>query len=137
MITMRRKLFSDMMLASRDGSLIEVRHGPNQEIALTRWSGQGQLLAPGPNRRVNPVGNGRVALCGNRSPGTGSNGRAGYAILSLMRQFWHHRSWMSKIRDGAGIKPEMQCTKANIWAVQPENAAVSSTCRITAKLIWY
>jgi hypothetical protein len=72
MITMRRKLFSDMMLASRDGSLIEVRHGPNQEIALTRWSGQGQLLAPGPNRRVNPVGNGRVALCGNRSPGTGS-----------------------------------------------------------------
>jgi hypothetical protein len=41
---MRKKLFSDMTMAPRDGSLIEVRHGPNQEIVLARWSGQAQAF---------------------------------------------------------------------------------------------
>ena len=41
---MRKKLFSDMEMAPRDGSLIEVRHGPQQDFVLARWSGQGQAF---------------------------------------------------------------------------------------------
>ena len=51
---MRRRIFSDMTMAPRDGSLIEVRHGPNQEIVLARWSGQGQAFVrdDDPNRKA-------------------------------------------------------------------------------------
>jgi hypothetical protein len=51
---MRKKLFSDMTMAPRDGSLIEVRHGPDQEIVLARWSGQGQAFVrdDDPNRKT-------------------------------------------------------------------------------------
>ena len=41
---MRKNLFSDMMTAPRDGTLLEVQHGPRQEIVLARWSGQGQAF---------------------------------------------------------------------------------------------
>ena len=51
---MRKNLFSDMTTAPRDGTLIEVQHGPRQEIVLARWSGQGQAFVHGddPDRKA-------------------------------------------------------------------------------------
>ncbi len=40
---MRNFLFRDMRSAPRDGgTVIEVRHGPGQEVVRAQWSGQGQ-----------------------------------------------------------------------------------------------
>jgi hypothetical protein len=39
---MRSLMFQDMKTAPRDGTLVEVRHGPLQEAAPARWSAQGQ-----------------------------------------------------------------------------------------------
>jgi hypothetical protein len=36
----RNPLLRDMTTAPRDGTTIEVRHGPRQEIVLAYWSGQ-------------------------------------------------------------------------------------------------
>ena len=51
---MRKKLFSDdMATAPRDGSLIEVRYGPQEEIVLAYWIGQTQAFVcdDDPNRK--------------------------------------------------------------------------------------
>jgi hypothetical protein len=37
-------LFRDINSAPPDGSLIEIKHGPDQEVVLARWSGQGQTF---------------------------------------------------------------------------------------------
>ena len=34
--------FRDIKTAPKDGTVIEVRHGPDQEIVRAEWSGQGQ-----------------------------------------------------------------------------------------------
>jgi hypothetical protein len=39
---MRSRIFRDMRSAPTDGTTIEVRHGPDQEVILAPWSGQGQ-----------------------------------------------------------------------------------------------
>jgi hypothetical protein len=39
---MRSFLFRDMRSASRDGIVIEVKHGPDQEVMRVVWSGQSQ-----------------------------------------------------------------------------------------------
>ena len=39
---MPRSTFRDMKTAPKDGTVIEVRHGPDQEIVRAVWSGQGQ-----------------------------------------------------------------------------------------------
>jgi hypothetical protein len=39
---MKGKTFRDIKSAPRDGTVIEVRHGPDQEIVRAEWSGQGQ-----------------------------------------------------------------------------------------------
>jgi hypothetical protein len=39
---MRSGIFRDLRSAPRDGTAIEVKHGPQQEIVLARWSGQSQ-----------------------------------------------------------------------------------------------
>jgi hypothetical protein len=36
----RSRIFRDMRSAPRDGGSVEVKHGPQQEIVLARWSGQ-------------------------------------------------------------------------------------------------
>ena len=39
---MRSTIFRDMRSAPQDGTVVEVRHGPDQEIARAEWSGQNQ-----------------------------------------------------------------------------------------------
>jgi hypothetical protein len=39
---MRNTVFRDMRSAPKDGTAIEVRYGPDQEIVRAVWSGQGQ-----------------------------------------------------------------------------------------------
>jgi hypothetical protein len=39
----RSVAFRDLRSAPRDGSTIEVKHGPRQEVVHARWSGQGHL----------------------------------------------------------------------------------------------
>ncbi len=34
--------FQDMRSAPKDGTAIEVRHGPKQKVVRAEWSGQGQ-----------------------------------------------------------------------------------------------
>jgi hypothetical protein len=52
--TKPRTPFRDIATAPRNGALIEVRHGPNQEAVLARWSGQNQafVAADDPLRRT-------------------------------------------------------------------------------------
>jgi hypothetical protein len=38
----RSVAFRDLRSAPRDGSTIEVKHGPRQKVVHARWSGQGQ-----------------------------------------------------------------------------------------------
>ena len=38
----RSSHFFDIKLAPHDGTPIEVRHGPGQEVVLAEWSGQAQ-----------------------------------------------------------------------------------------------
>ena len=40
----RNPLLRDMVSAPRDGTTIEVRHGPKQELVLAHWSGQIQAF---------------------------------------------------------------------------------------------
>jgi hypothetical protein len=39
---MRNLTFRDMRAAPQNGTAVEVQHGPDQAVALARWSGQGQ-----------------------------------------------------------------------------------------------
>jgi hypothetical protein len=39
---MRSIPFRDIKFAPKDGTVIEVRHGPDQAIVRAEWSGQGQ-----------------------------------------------------------------------------------------------
>jgi hypothetical protein len=41
---MRKNLFRDIGTAPRDGTLIEVGHGPDQAVAVAYWSGQNQAF---------------------------------------------------------------------------------------------
>jgi hypothetical protein len=38
----RTAAFRDLRTAPRDGTAIEIKHGPAQEVVRARWSGQGQ-----------------------------------------------------------------------------------------------
>jgi hypothetical protein len=40
----RSQPFRHIVFAPRDGTLIEVRHGPDQGIVLARWAGQNQAF---------------------------------------------------------------------------------------------
>jgi hypothetical protein len=39
---MRSSIFRDMRSAPQDGTVIEVKHGPDQEVVRAVWSGQSQ-----------------------------------------------------------------------------------------------
>jgi hypothetical protein len=39
---MRSSIFRDMRSAPMDGSLVEVRHGPDEAVGLAYWAGQNQ-----------------------------------------------------------------------------------------------
>jgi hypothetical protein len=39
---MRSRLFRDMRSAPQDGTVIEVKHGPDQEVVRAQWAGQSQ-----------------------------------------------------------------------------------------------
>ena len=51
---MRSSTFRDMKTAPLDGTTVEVRHGPDQEVVRAHWSGQGQAWtrADDPLRRA-------------------------------------------------------------------------------------
>ena len=50
----RSAKFLDMASAPRDGTAIEVRHGPDQEVVRAEWSGQAQawIRDDDPHRRT-------------------------------------------------------------------------------------
>ncbi len=51
---MRNGLFLGMQSAPRDGTVIEVKHGPDQDVVRAVWSGQGQawIHEDDPHRRA-------------------------------------------------------------------------------------
>jgi hypothetical protein len=66
----RRDAFHDLQSAPRDGTAIEIKHGPAQEVVCARWSGQGHAWVrvgdplPRALHRVTgwrPVGAGKTA----------------------------------------------------------------------------
>jgi hypothetical protein len=68
--TLRTAPFRDMQVAPRDGTVIEVRYGADQALALVDWSGQNQawIRADDPHRKTlhqvtgwRPVGQGVTA----------------------------------------------------------------------------
>lgn len=49
-----KRAFQDMAMAPRDGTTIEVRHGPLQETVRAQWAGQNQafILEDDPHRKT-------------------------------------------------------------------------------------
>jgi hypothetical protein len=41
---MRSTIFRDMRTAPKDGSVVEVRHGPDQEVVRAHWAAQNQAF---------------------------------------------------------------------------------------------
>lgn len=54
-IMRRRSAFREMDTAPRDGSLVEVRHGPDQDIVLAYWSEHGQAYIRDDDPRQQPL----------------------------------------------------------------------------------
>jgi hypothetical protein len=50
----RERPFLNITTAPQDGRVIEVRHGPKQEVVLAKWSGHSQayILAGDSNRKT-------------------------------------------------------------------------------------
>jgi len=50
---MRSSIFRDIKSAPKDGSLVEIRYGPDEATGLAYWAGQNQawVLATDPHRK--------------------------------------------------------------------------------------
>jgi hypothetical protein len=74
---MRSRIFRDMRSAPTDGSSIEVRHGPDQEIVQAHWAGQNQAFIrdDDPLRRTLHRVTGWRPITPGKRPGEGQGGR--------------------------------------------------------------
>jgi hypothetical protein len=76
----RSQPFRHIVFAPRDGTLIEVRHGPDQGIVLARWAGQDQAFMRDDDPLRRPLH--RVSLWRPAKPG--EQGRGPVTVVELV-----------------------------------------------------
>jgi hypothetical protein len=101
----RNSTFRDITTAPRDGTLIEVRHGPDQVTVLARWAGQNQAFIrdDDPLRRTLH----RVSLWRPAKPG--ERGRAAVTVADLVQpteRLIEHGASAATARPAAVVRPK-------------------------------